>query len=517
VADPTPEQLEQACGATPSWVCRKVYESSGSDTWAHVCDWIVAKPLTILLIVLIALIVNAVLRRSIKRVVSRLTATSSSSPAALVGVPPVLLAGRARSARREARAHTLGSVLRSSASIVVWVTALFAVFGVLDINLGPLIAGAGIAGIAIGFGAQSLVKDVVSGVFMLAEDQYGVGDIVDLGEASGTVEKVSIRSTRLRDVFGVVWYVPNGEIRRVANKSQEWARALLDVTVAYDTDVAAAERVIREVADEVAAEPEWAEDVLDPPEVWGIEGFGPNGIAIRLVIKTRPDKQYALMRELRRRLKDALDEAGVALAFEQAMRINWRAADEPPGGRDHHRVARFRRLDGRARRWRRRRRGRAADARRTAALTRRRSGTTAGRWCRGCRGRLRPDAARGPRRDEETPFGGALWKVSHAVARVGWARRVRMERVACCRTGGGGLGGAYGACRMLSPRRSVGQVQWTTTRRRFGACDSVRQPPYGSDMTVRVSAGAGRSTRLARHRTGTAPAPSVSRAGYAAR
>ena len=121
---------------------------------------------------------------------------------------------------------------------MVWSVALFAVFGVLDINLGPLIAGAGIVGIAIGFGAQSFVKDVVTGIFMLAEDQYGVGDIVDLGEAKGTVEKVSIRSTRLRDVFGVVWYVPNGEIRRVANKSQEWARALLDVSVSYDADIA---------------------------------------------------------------------------------------------------------------------------------------------------------------------------------------------------------------------------------------------------------------------------------------
>jgi small conductance mechanosensitive channel len=331
VADPTPEQIVATCGTSPSWVCRKTYEVTDSDTWAHLVDWIVAKPLTILVIVLAAWIVNRVLRRAIGRVVERVTISSAAmGGAATSGVPPVLLAPRVWNERREARAHTLGSVLRSTASIVVWTTALFAAFGVLDINLGPLIAGAGIAGIAIGFGAQSLVKDVVTGIFMLAEDQYGVGDIVDLGEAAGTVEKVSIRSTRLRDVYGVVWYVPNGQIQRVANKSQEWARALLDVTVAYDADVARAEQVIHDVADSVAADPAWHGEVLEPPEVWGIENFGPDGISIRLVVKTRPAKQFDLMRELRGRLKEALDAAGVPLAFEQAMRIQWRAADGTP-------------------------------------------------------------------------------------------------------------------------------------------------------------------------------------------
>ena len=326
MADPTPQQIHDACGASPAWICQKTYDVTGSDTWAHVVDWVVAKPLTIAVILIAAVIVNRILRRVVDRTVQRVTSNPPVGVAA-AGVPPTLLAPRVWNERREARAHTLGSVLRSTAAIVVWVTALFAVFGVLSINLGPLIAGAGIAGIAIGFGAQSLVKDVVSGIFMLAEDQYGVGDIVDLGEASGTVEKVSIRSTRLRDVFGVVWYVPNGQIQRVANKSQEWARALLDVTVAYDTDIEAAEQVIRQVADAVVAEPAWHDEVLEPPEVWGIESFGPDGIAIRLVIKTRPASQFGLMRELRGRLKESLDQAGISLAFEQAMRIQWRAPD----------------------------------------------------------------------------------------------------------------------------------------------------------------------------------------------
>ena len=314
--------MNDVCGDAPTWVCRTAYDWTGSDFWTHVIDWVVAKPLTILVIVVAALVVNAIARRAIGRAVDRVTSRPSTPTVA--GVPPSLLTSRHWAERREARAQTLGTVLRSIASIAVWTVAVFAIFGVLDVNLGPLIAGAGIVGIAIGFGAQSFVKDVVNGIFMLAEDQYGVGDIVDLGEAKGTVEKVSIRATRLRDVFGVVWYVPNGEIRRVANKSQEWARALLDVTVSYEADVAEASRILLETAEAVVAEPAWSGDVLEPPEVWGIEDFGPSGVAIRLVIKTRPAAQFDLMRELRGRLKAALDAAGVPMAFEQAMRIQVR-------------------------------------------------------------------------------------------------------------------------------------------------------------------------------------------------
>ena len=334
MATPTPVQLEQTCGTQPSWVCRRTLEWTGSETWAHIVDWLVAKPLTIALIVAVAAVVNRVLRRIIQRAVDRVTVSSEATWGASTSV----LMSHTWSERREARAHTLGTVARSAVSIVVWVTALFAVFGALDINLGPLIAGAGVAGIALGFGAQSLVKDVVSGVFMLAEDQYGVGDFVDLGEASGTVERVSIRSTKLRDVYGVVWYVPNGQVARVANQTQEWARALLDVTVGYDAEVDRAEQVLGETAAAVVAEPRWASTVLAPPEVWGIEDFGTDGIVVRLVIKTRPAAQFDLMRELRGRIKAAFDEAGVPLAFEQAMRVRVRelapSAPEPPADPD---------------------------------------------------------------------------------------------------------------------------------------------------------------------------------------
>jgi small conductance mechanosensitive channel len=193
------------------------------------------------------------------------------------------------------------------------------------VDLAPLIAGAGIVGIALGFGAQSLVKDFLSGIFMLLEDQFGVGDVIDCGEASGVVEGVSLRTTRLRDVEGTVWHVPNGQIVRVGNKSQEWSRALLDVQVAYDTDVATAIRVIKEVADEVWHDPDLASSVLEEPEVWGVEVLGPDGITIRVVLKTRPADQWTVLRQLRRRLKVALDAAGVEVPHLQ--RMVW----SPPG------------------------------------------------------------------------------------------------------------------------------------------------------------------------------------------
>ncbi|MBT5138800.1 MAG: mechanosensitive ion channel family protein, partial [Acidimicrobiaceae bacterium] len=171
---------------------------------------------------------------------------------------------------------------------------------------------------ALGFGAQSIVKDFLSGLFMLIEDQYGVGDVIDLGYATGTVEKVSLRSTTIRDVNGTVWHVPNGEIARVGNYSQLWSRALLDIEVAYDVDLRFAQGVIQRVADEFWEDPEWGGDeLMERPEVWGIQALGASGIAIRLAVKTEPSMQWATERELRLRVKEALDEAGIEIPFPQ--------------------------------------------------------------------------------------------------------------------------------------------------------------------------------------------------------
>jgi moderate conductance mechanosensitive channel len=215
--------------------------------------------------------------------------------------------------RRTQRAATVGAVLRSVLAILIWSIAVVTVLDELGVNLAPLLAGAGIAGIAIGFGAQSLVKDFVSGLFMLLEDQYGVGDVVDTGVAAGTVEGVSLRTTRLRDADGVVWHIPNGTIVRLGNKSQQWSRAVVDVVVAYQTDLRAATGVMQQVADEVAHDDDFSSVILDEPSVLGVESLAPGQMVVRVTVRTRPQEQARVERELRARIKTALDAAGIAV------------------------------------------------------------------------------------------------------------------------------------------------------------------------------------------------------------
>lgn len=314
----TDEEL-QACGLDPSALCRAVLGATGSELAAVASDLLVAKPLKIVLIVAVAWFVNRLARRGIRRFVASFDGPTLQRTVARVRErsPGALLGTGSGSDRAAQRARTIGAVFHSLTSAAVWSIAALMVFAEFNVNLGPLIAGAGIVGVALGFGAQSLVKDFLSGIFMLLEDQFGVGDIIDCGEASGVVEGVSLRTTRLRDVEGTVWHVPNGQIVRVGNKSQEWSRALLDVEVAYDTDLPAAITLIKGVADEVWRDPELGLSVIDEPEVWGVERFGPDGIAIRLVVKTRPADQWKVLRELRQRLKAALDDAGVEIPFPQ--------------------------------------------------------------------------------------------------------------------------------------------------------------------------------------------------------
>ncbi len=216
-------------------------------------------------------------------------------------------------ARRVQRAETIGAVLRSIFAIVIWSIAVLTILEVLGINLAPLIAGAGIVGVALGFGAQSLVRDFLSGMFMLMEDQFGVGDVVDAGVATGTVEGVSLRTTRLRDIDGVVWHIPNGAILRVGNKSQQWSRAVVDVPVTFEADTGAATEVIHEVAGGIWHEPEFASVILAEPSVLGVESLAPGRVVIRVVVRTKPQEQWRVERELRTRIKTALDAAGIAL------------------------------------------------------------------------------------------------------------------------------------------------------------------------------------------------------------
>jgi small-conductance mechanosensitive channel len=197
-------------------------------------------------------------------------------------------------------------VLRSLCTAVVGVTAAIMVLAEFGVDLAPILASAGIIGVAVGFGAQNLVKDFLSGMFMLLEDQYGVGDIVDVGQASGTVETVGLRITTLRDGNGTLWYVRNGEILRVGNKSQGFAVAVVDVPVAHGTDVAETTKTASRVAQERVEQPDIAEDVLEEVQTLGIESVTAEKLTLRLTVRVQPGRQFAVQRALNATLSDAL-------------------------------------------------------------------------------------------------------------------------------------------------------------------------------------------------------------------
>jgi len=327
IADITPAQLREACGQDPGSVCRQIFEQTENRTLAEVSDVVFGTPLTIALIVVGAFIANRLVGRLVNRTLrslssgivrERVSAVRRRTPAALLETP-------APSLRAEQRMSALTSILRSITGFVVAMFAVFLILSEIGIDIAPLLAGAGVLGVALGFGSQSLVKDFLSGMFILVEDQFGVGDIVDLdGETSGTVEAVSLRTTRLRAVDGTVWHVPNGSIGRVGNKSQHWSRALLDVEISYDSDIDHAKEVIKRVADAV-----WKrrDDVLEEPEVWGVENLTANAVVIRLVVKTLPSDQYDVSRELRQGLKEEFDREGIEIPFPQQMVWNRNADD----------------------------------------------------------------------------------------------------------------------------------------------------------------------------------------------
>jgi small conductance mechanosensitive channel len=218
----------------------------------------------------------------------------------------------------ERRAETLGAVLENAARILVAVFFVLMTLQEFGVNIGPLVAGAGIAGVALGFGAQSLVKDVIAGFFMLMENQFGVGDIISVDDKhAGTVERMTLRITQIRDSEGKAHFLPNGTINRVVVLSKEFARALVDVEVAYDTDPEAAMALIREVGSELAAA--WPERVLEPTEVLGVEVLGQSGFTLRSLTKVAPGKQWEVQRELRKRILLAFRGAGIVIPFPQRV------------------------------------------------------------------------------------------------------------------------------------------------------------------------------------------------------
>lgn len=308
--------LKDACGDPPGFLCRSVYDVTHSEYLASGAQVFLGTPATILLILLLAAVVRALLHRVIRRATSR--AGSRLMGGRLLGAfgdPAILME------RRRQRAETVGSLLRSVVSIVIFGIAFVLVLGELGINLAPIVASAGVIGIAVGFGAQNLVRDFLSGIFMLLEDQYGVGDVIDVGPVSGTVEAVTFRTTRLRDVEGTVWYVRNGEITRIGNKSQQWARTVLDVPLDYDTDASRARDVLLTTARKMWQDEPWSALILEEPEVWGMEAMTADGYTLRVVVKTQPLKQWDVARELRQRIRAELTREGIALGAVQRSSV----------------------------------------------------------------------------------------------------------------------------------------------------------------------------------------------------
>jgi small conductance mechanosensitive channel len=294
-------------GQQPGIACRLTWDILHNRDAAELVKVWLAQPVSAVLRIVFVLLIAALIRIAAHRLINRITTRVAQGGGNGKTDATHLLMGE----RRRQRAKALGSILRNAASVLIFGIAAVTIAGDLGLNLAPVLASAGVLGLAIGFGAQSLVRDFLSGIFMLLEDQYGVGDVIDAGDATGTVEAVSLRVTRLRDVNGVVWHVRNGTIDRIGNESQGWARAVVDFPVAYDQDLPEVRQTMKDTADEMWQEPRWHDVIMEEPEVWGVESVSSDAIVMRLVARTLPLRQWEVARELRERLKNALASAAV--------------------------------------------------------------------------------------------------------------------------------------------------------------------------------------------------------------
>lgn len=275
-------------------------------------EWLIIRPGQIVLIFIIAFVVRWLLHRAIDRLVRSIS--DERTPALPGAKKTAALINELRpgaAERREQRAQAVGSLLKSIASGVILGVATLMTLDLVGLPIGPLLASAGVLGLAIGFGAQALIKDFLAGVFMILEDQYGVGDVIDTGDVTGVVEAVGLRVTQLRDDFGTVWYVRNGEVLRIGNQSQNWAHALVDITVDYSADLEEVHGVLQRIADEVAEDASLREIIVERPEIRGIERFDPEGVVLRVAFTTAPTRQWQVARAIRQRVKTAFDRAGI--------------------------------------------------------------------------------------------------------------------------------------------------------------------------------------------------------------
>ncbi|MFI6279584.1 mechanosensitive ion channel family protein [Streptomyces sp. NPDC050988] len=310
---PTLQDAQEGATNAASWV------EQNWSTWLSI-------GLRVLLILVIAAVLRVVIRRTITKFIDRMNRTAQAVDGTALGGLLVNVE------RRRQRSQAIGSVLRSVASFAIMSTAALMILGTFEINLAPLLASAGVAGVAIGFGARNLVTDFLSGVFMILEDQYGVGDSVDAGVASGEVIEVGLRVTKLRGDNGEIWYVRNGEVKRIGNLSQGWATAGVDVTVHPSEDLDRVKTLLNQVGEDMSKAEPWNERLWGPIEVLGLDSVLLDSMVVHVSAKTMPGKALSVERELRWRIKHALDRAGIRIVGGLPAQQDTEAAADPTAG-----------------------------------------------------------------------------------------------------------------------------------------------------------------------------------------
>lgn len=310
------ESVDDVCNRHDSAICRAAWRTWDDAEVARAFD-VASVPLKIAGILLLAWLVHRIVRRSIRHTVKGLQGERVQRGLHNIRkrTPRVLLSTDQHiSLRRVQRAMTIGALLRSASTVVIVIVTALAVLDQFTVNLAPFVAGTAIATAALGFGAQNIVRDFLAGFFIVVEDQYGVGDFIDLGESRGIVESVSLRITRIRGIDGTLWHVPNGEIKRVGNKSQSWARAVIEVRVDPSMSVDRVVQTINAAAEELVADPLFSASVTEQPEVWGPEDITADAMLFKIAVRTRPLEQWRVSRGLRKRVKEALEHEGIPLA-----------------------------------------------------------------------------------------------------------------------------------------------------------------------------------------------------------
>ena len=296
-------EVTESCGDLGP-LCDQIAQWTGNEEVASTVAWVLSTPVKVVIIAVVALLLNRMARKAVTRSVERLGSASEDASVRLMSERTRVRAGQ--------RADTIGSLVRSLVTVLVYGIAGLMILDLVGISIVPVIASAGILGLAFGFGAQSVVEDMLRGVFMLAEDQFGVGDRIDVGSVNGYVERVTLRTTVVKDPNGVVWHVPNSQIDYVANETQESSRAVVEVPLDYGTDIDRAITALQSAAESACADPAWVSRILSEPEVRGVQDLQYDNFSIRVQVWVEPSNKRQFERHLRKHLKEGLEAANVS-------------------------------------------------------------------------------------------------------------------------------------------------------------------------------------------------------------